>query len=48
MVNKYTDKRADISIEIGDADMENNAREQLKDKSGEEIVDADIAKQMGE
>ena len=24
------------------------SREQLKDKSGEEIVDADIAKQMGE
>lgn len=32
MVNKYTDKRADMSIEIGDADMENNARAQLKDK----------------
>ena len=32
MVKKYTDKRADISIEIGDADMENNARAQLKDK----------------
>ena len=37
----------DMCATINDG-LSDASREQLKDKSGEEIVDADIAKQMGE
>ena len=37
----------DMCATINDG-LSDASREQLKDKSGEEIVDADIAKQLGE